>query len=364
VFKLARADDPDFPADFDERLDCMSMQRGINQFQKLIAKFTARANLSVQHGGGEVLDEFVHDIASITIRLICSSPHFRAESIPHISPTTLTRRLQEMSQEAFDRMVGGLYVRIHCMNLLTDSGTVLGFTALLATLLNPNYPGTILPLDTFENRNYDGGHYEVFFRSLISEIIRYEIELVTIVCDNCLAQVNGVAQALAFLPNPAILHIPCLSHIANLVFTQAVLDALVPARIALLNEFIDDLQSPEGLAIVGRKCPTLVKTRWIYAVDVRNFIFCYRDDVNSVQSTLFHNPVPTTFKRLYCILLPLKLFSRLVEARDRKLHEIILLSREVNKDFQAVCALLRATMMCTSWPSHCAFHCTAQNQRV
>jgi hypothetical protein len=47
VFKWARADDPDFPADFDERLDRMTMQRGISQFQKSTAKFTGRANLSV-----------------------------------------------------------------------------------------------------------------------------------------------------------------------------------------------------------------------------------------------------------------------------------------------------------------------------
>jgi hypothetical protein len=91
MFKLALADDPDFPADFDKRLDRMSMQRGINQFQKSIAKFAARANLSVRQGGGEALDEFVHDIASVTIRLTCSSPNFRAESISRISPITFPR---------------------------------------------------------------------------------------------------------------------------------------------------------------------------------------------------------------------------------------------------------------------------------
>jgi hypothetical protein len=71
--------------------------------------------------------------------------------------------------------------------------------------------------------------------------------------------VNGVAHGLAFFPNLAILHIPYLSHMANVVFTDAVLNPLVSARIALLNEFVDDLRSPEGLAIVGRKCPTLGK---------------------------------------------------------------------------------------------------------
>jgi hypothetical protein len=94
VLKLTRTDDLDFPANFNERLDRMSMQSGISHFQKSIAKSTARANLSVRQGEGEALDEFVHGIASITLRLTRSSPNFRAESIPRISPITLTRRFR------------------------------------------------------------------------------------------------------------------------------------------------------------------------------------------------------------------------------------------------------------------------------
>jgi hypothetical protein len=67
VSKLARADGPNFPADFDELVDRICMQRGIHQFQKSIAQFTARANLSLRQGGGEALGKFVHDIALITI---------------------------------------------------------------------------------------------------------------------------------------------------------------------------------------------------------------------------------------------------------------------------------------------------------
>jgi hypothetical protein len=277
----------------------------------------------------------------MTIRLTRRSPNFRAESIPRISLTKPTPGLLEQGQEAFDRVVEDLSARIHSMNLLTDSGTVLGFTALQTILTNPNYPGTILSLDAFENRNRDGDHYETFFRSLISETVRCEIELVAIICGNCPAQVNSVAYALDFFPNVAILRIPCLSHMANLVFTHAILDPLVSARIALLHELVDDLRPSEELAIAGRKYPTLVKTRWIYAADVLHFILCYRDDVNSVQSAFFHNPVPTLFKKLYWILLPLKLLSRAVEPRDRKLHEIIPLSRGATKKFQTVRALLR-----------------------
>jgi hypothetical protein len=39
LFKLARADDPGFPTDFDQRLARVSMQRGIPQLQQSMAQF-------------------------------------------------------------------------------------------------------------------------------------------------------------------------------------------------------------------------------------------------------------------------------------------------------------------------------------
>jgi hypothetical protein len=340
IFTLARVDDPGFPVDFDQRLERVTLQRGIAQLQQSIAQFAARANISARQGGGEVLDEFVHDVARISVRLARSSPDFQPESIPRISATTLTRRIREQGHEAFHRSIDEISGRIHYMNLLTDSGTVLDFSSLHAVLTNPNYPEILLPLDTFENRNNRSEDYEAVFRSLVTEVSGYNIELVAVVCDNCPAQVNGVAQALAFFPTLAILHIPCLNHMVNLAFTHALLDPIMTTRVTLLNEFISDLRSSEGLEIMGRKCPTMVKTRWIYTSDVLTFILRYRDDVNSVRSAVFHSPLPKTFKRLHWVLLPLKLFSLAVEAKDRKLHEVIPLSREVLRQFQIVRSLL------------------------
>jgi uncharacterized MAPEG superfamily protein len=84
---------------------------------------------------------------------------------------------------------------------------------------------------------------------------------------------------------------------ANLIFTSVVLDPLVCGRIARLNKSFDDLRSPEGLAIVGRKYPTHVKTLWIYIAYVLDFILRYLDDVNSARSALFHNPCHPTVKK-------------------------------------------------------------------
>jgi hypothetical protein len=55
------------------------------------------------------------------------------------------------------------------MNLLTDSDHILGFAALRTILTSPNLPGIIIPLDTFENRNYDGDNEKAFPGSVITD---------------------------------------------------------------------------------------------------------------------------------------------------------------------------------------------------
>jgi hypothetical protein len=335
-YNIARADDPDFPTNFDERHQRLHLQRGFDQIHSAVARFTARANLPVREAGREALSDFVREIAATTIRLCRSSPTFDANSIPAIRPTTLTRRIRELGADVFERMVMDFSSRIHYANLVTDAGTVLGFNAFHALLSNPNYPDVSLPLDTYENLNFNSENYEQVFRELISQCERSQIDVVSIICDNCPAQVNGVTQALAFYPHLGILHIPCLNHMVNLVFTHAVETHLVASRINLLTEFIQDLRSPIGMDILHRKCPSLVRTRWIYAVDVLRFILERRELVSTVRNLTGHDPIPDNFVTLYWILLPLKLFSLSMETRSRKLSEVLPIAQETLREFQMV----------------------------
>jgi hypothetical protein len=178
-----------------------------------------------------------------------------------MSPTLLTRKIRTIVGGAFDRMITDISVRIHFVNLLTDSGTVLGFNAFHAVLVNPNYLDVLLPLDTDKKFNYNKDNYESVYCELIQQIRQSDIELISIICDNCPAQTNRVAQALVHHPGLAILHIPCLNHLVNLVFTYVLTTEILSKCMALLNEFIRDLRSPTGEHILQRKCPTLVRTR-------------------------------------------------------------------------------------------------------
>jgi hypothetical protein len=335
-YDLARADDPGFPAHFDERRQRLGLQRGIDQIHEAVARFAARTNCPVREAGREALQDFVREIASLAVQLSRTSPAFQPDSIPIMSPTTLTRRIHEMGQEAFDRMIEDLCGRVCYVNLLTDSGTVLGFNTLHAVLTNPNFPDTIVPFDTYENIRFTAEQYEQFFCDMIQKVTSHGIEIVAIICDNCPAQINGVAQALIFHQNLGIRHIPCLNHMTNLVFTHILRESVVSQRMEILNDVITDLRSEKGIEILRRKCPTLVKTRWIYAVDVLRFILCRRANVEAVRFFFLHDAIPDSFQTLYWIFLPLKLFSRFMEARDRKLYEVFPLVREILCQFQTI----------------------------
>jgi hypothetical protein len=113
-----------------------------------------------------------------------------------MSPTLLTRKIRTIRGEPFDRMIADISGRIHYVNLLMNSGTILGFNAFHAVLANSNHLDIILALDTDENRNYNTDNYEAAYYELIQQIRQYDIELVSIICDNCPSQINGVAQAL------------------------------------------------------------------------------------------------------------------------------------------------------------------------
>jgi hypothetical protein len=85
---------------------------------------------------------------------------------------------------------------------------------------------------------YNNDNYEAVYCELLQQIRQYDIELVSIICVNCPAQINGVAHALVHHPGLAILHIPPLHHMVNLIFTHVLTTEIFSERMTLLNEFI------------------------------------------------------------------------------------------------------------------------------
>jgi hypothetical protein len=81
----------------------------------------------------------------------------------------------------------------------------------------------------------------------------------------------------------------------------------------------------------------------MYLVDVLHYFLLYPDVVDEVRAHFRRPPIPQTLQSLYWIFLPLQLFSLSVEARSRKLYEIIPLVTEVVREFRDVAERLGST---------------------
>jgi hypothetical protein len=67
----------------------------------------------------------------------------------------------------------------------------------------------------------------------------------------------------------------------------------------MVNDAITDLQPLDGIANMGRRCPTVIKTPLGSLVDVLRYILSYLGIANKVCSVLEHGSMPESFTRLY-----------------------------------------------------------------
>jgi hypothetical protein len=294
--------------------------------------FTSWTNLSAPEADQRHFVDLEHGVSIVSVQFHRRSTDLQPSSIPLISATTVSRHIQRQGDEVLPALIEDVSGRIYDANLFTDAGIVLDLNSVHAVLMNPNYPEAFFPFDTYENRNFTSENYEKLYKDVIKRIQDSHIEIVTIIYDNYPAQVNGIGQSLAFFPHLGIHHIRYFNHMVQLVFAHAVSGASVAPIIAMVNEVTTDLQTPGRIAIMGRRCPTLVKTRWVYLVDVLRDILFYCGTVNELHRILEHGPKPESLIQLYWILLSLKLFSLAIECRERQLHEVLPLAAEAMRE--------------------------------
>jgi hypothetical protein len=250
-FEIPRATDPVFPSDFDTRHQQLSLQRGFDQIHQAIAKFTGRSNLSGREASGDPLADFVCEVCNIAIRLRDPSSTFQPSFIPRISATKLTQQIRQQGDESFTRQLEKFTNEIRYVSFLADSGTVPGFNTVHVMIVNPDYPEKILPLESCDNHGLTGDDYEIFFRENIEFLQKHDLEIVAVVCDNCPAQVNGVAQALVFHTSLAIRHIPCFNHMVNLVFELLLRRPVSASRMGMLHRIVECLRSTKVRNVLG-----------------------------------------------------------------------------------------------------------------
>ena len=174
------------------------------------------------------------------------------------------------------------------------------------------------------------------FQQLLKDAHSRGIIVTSIVIDNLPAQLSGARNAVTTIEEPfnATSVIPCFCHLVNLIFVGAV--SKCPELYNLINEVINlstFIRKQSAVRHIKAKCPTIVRTRWLYIVDVLLFIFKHIGEINDylqmhVDEEIPYDKIPIEFADLYLILLPLKILVLYFEKRSSKLHQVIPLFRE------------------------------------
>ena len=272
----------------------------------------------------------------IDAQATCRDKHqtLRAEDIARpysrISIESMVRQIAADETQVLIRE----YQKIEFINIKIDAGTVLNSHVTHAIADSPW--GNLVPwvLDVQANCRWDTSNYEQFLIQHLQTVSMVpNLCVCSVVHDNLAAQSNAVATVLSTWDSvPRILDIPCLNHMANLVFKDSVdscyqLESLL-AKVKKWQSLLQELGLPS---------PPVPETRWFYIVELIEEILksqnleevlgAHPDVAARILGDSGIKKVPSELFMLYDILEPMYTLSKSLECQSTRLSHTIPLIR-------------------------------------
>jgi hypothetical protein len=295
-------------------------------------------------------------------RLVRAAPGVNLEEIvPAWSQATYSEVMIQCARNAFESRLRIVARDIRFVNVICDAGTVLTMKVVHCAFTNPSRLPEILPLDPYENTNWTANHYASFFHDIVTNFGE-QLEICGIICDNLPAQVAGLRQFLAMDNGrwAGVIHVPCLNHMINLVFSRILSITLIADVMATLPGITQALRSPAAQEIIGKRCPSIVRTRWVYLVDILGFICRHFESIQTFLVLADTAQIPVTYAQAHILLLPLALFSRVMETRSRLLADVIPAAREVLREWREIKELFGDSDLIVDCLQHLTAHFLAR----
>lgn len=333
-YHLSREEDFGFPEDYDEMMAKHDLNQIKEKITREIALVVAQLDISAVKGSSSNMFDFVSKMLIAGKKIFTIDPNFdpRKEYI-RFSTNTLSIKIIEVAKNKEEELMEYFKDNIRFINILTDAGTFNSFKVQHFIAANPNFQSVIWPVDNFENTNFKSQQYKDTIKKVIDPLHKNELEVVAIIADNQSSQTKGIIDYIKSEKglSSAIYHIPCINHIINLIFAELIaLDEFLP-YIQLIDELIEYCRKPENRDEIYDTCPTLVKTRWVYLVDVLTFIKRYQKRIDILRIADGKEPIPDELIDITNILHPLQILSKKCESRSMKLSELLPAISEVTK---------------------------------
>jgi hypothetical protein len=316
------------------------------EVRKFLVELAGSTNISTRQAGSHAMLDFVLRVfqRGLSFPKEYVGEVINAEElIDPITPQTISQGLATRAEEKFKSFLNEL-VDVKFVNLVVDAGTVHQLRSIVCLLSSPYVSAQPILLDLRENHGMTKPEYRELFCQLVDQAEEAHLTVCSIIIDNLGAQSAGLESFLVS-PKCAIIHIKCFAHMTNLVIANTLQEANLSRVMAMVTQIQTAIRKPRAVAVIGKKCPVYVKTRWIYMIDTLAFIF---DNLDVIWGYMFGNSgefsgldhIPTEVFELYAILLPFDCFLRAVEARCCSITSIIPLVRGLLEALRGVRSLL------------------------
>ena len=244
----------------------------------------------------------------------------------HLSDKLIRNTMNILANIDKEKRLSKFIEKITC-NIAADAGTILGFKCVHSILIHPGLDD-VLPLDVYENHGFTSDDYEKFFKDIFDQVLSSRLIIAGVITDQLPAQTRGLHNIIEKSTNrliSSIIIIPCFCHLMNLVLSTAIKQSQSMQNLITEIQFITiQLRNTKVSRWLGRLCPRLINTRWIYVYDSLKFILENKEEIKIGNLHGYEiNNVPYTFDIFLRILIPLKVLVILGERREARLYHFV-----------------------------------------
>lgn len=337
----------DIPPQYDEllhpdtiQINSMSIQQLNEKIEQIVAIAMGRLNISANKACSNAMKQMIIALVELGYSNKDNKNFYPSTQIYKISRERVTRLMILYSEKIKEDNLNMLRFYRY-VNLIMDAGTVNNYKAVHCIFTTPRLP-SLFPIELPENRNFSYLEYQSLFQEIFMQAHDKNIEICGVAIDNCPAQLKGFFQmkkdGVTSLMRAAI-WIPCLNHMTNLVFADTLKSPEYSKTFSKMSKLINTLRTNSIANEIGSICPGLIKTRWIYALLPASFILLHGGKIQELQ--LCSADDIQIYKDFYLCILPLYIFSQIMEERSCCLSDVIpcimkimSIFKEVNNDLQ------------------------------
>lgn len=323
IFNIPREKDEDFPPILKIGEKILSDEQLQHSIMRAVGIISASLNISANKTVDGKMEEFIHFLINLGIKLRTQFPQRYLDvnelfQMPSINQVTAYIRIA--GDEAKSNAVQIYNSKF--VSLEMDSGTV-------KKLKNIHYVISV-PGESFnkpflyaliENENFDYLRYSIATVSVLKELFDKNIYVSAIIVDNLKSQTNGLEFMKETSENPLIKNIyivHCFCHLISLVFVNVLEhNSHLGKLVNSIKALVSILRKSSSKTFIGKLCPTIVETRWLYLYEILTFFAQFENDIKTILISINEDEILSQLPEileLINIIKPLRYFCDAMES--------------------------------------------------